>query len=167
MFLQILDGARATDRNTGETVDFTGSILIFTTNAGKSLYDIAPAGANWHRRTILRALEGEKNPTTGETIFPAAICSRLGTGYPVLFNRFDVGTLERIATGQLDRTCKEAEHRLAVPFRYAPEIPFLLLLREGAQTDARTLCSQTDSFVKSEIFRLCRLLPPGVSLAIV
>ncbi|MCH8809222.1 MAG: AAA family ATPase [Proteobacteria bacterium] len=102
-FLQLLDAGRLQDKYTEEDIAFRDTIVIFTTNVGKMLYDnennagVHQANAAFHRNTILDALRSERDPRTGEPHFPAAICSRMATGYPILFNHLRVPELARVA----------------------------------------------------------------------
>jgi len=96
LFYQILDAGRLEDKYTEKDVNFRNTTIIFTTNAGRALYDnpnragINTANSSYHKRTILSALENEKNPADGRPAFPQAICSRLAQGYPVMFNHLGI-----------------------------------------------------------------------------
>ena len=81
LFLQVLDAGRLHDRYLDEEVPFTDTIIIFTSNAGRSLYegDAKQNAAGVPRKTLLNALETEKNPLTDQPFFPAAITSRMAT----------------------------------------------------------------------------------------
>ncbi|MBP8646164.1 MAG: AAA family ATPase [Syntrophobacteraceae bacterium] len=166
LFLQILDLGGLEDKYLQERIEFRNTILIFTTNAGRSLYDDLDAGgyrggrAVFHRKTILNALETERDPRTREPFFPQAICSRLATGYPLLFNRLGVYELERIAASELERQGALIEKQYGKPVRFGPTLPFCLVLREGTRSDARTVRSGAEIFVRSEIFRFCSLNTP-------
>ena len=87
LFYQILDKGQLEDKHLKKEVNFRDTIIIFTTNAGKILYDnpnrigISALNSNYHKRTVLSALGNEKNPVNGRTVFPQAICSRLKQGY--------------------------------------------------------------------------------------
>lgn len=163
LFLQMLDAGRLQDKFTEETVEFRDTIVIFTTNAGRSLYDNAntsgvhQANAAFHRNTILDALRTEVDPRTREPFFPAAICSRLAAGYPILFNHLRVHDLVQIAEGELARVGALLHRRHGQRYRVAEEIPLAIVMREGAQTDARTVKAQADAFLKEEVFKACQL----------
>ncbi|MCI0490705.1 MAG: AAA family ATPase [Blastocatellia bacterium] len=162
-FLQILDGGRLQDKYTEQDVEFRDTIIIFTTNVGKTLYDnenaagVHQANAAFHRNTILDALRSEIDPRTREPFFPAAICSRLATGYPVLFNHLRAHDLARIAQTELARVAGLMEKRHGHRYIAADEIPLALVMREGARTDARTIKAQAEVFLKEEIFKACQL----------
>jgi ATP-dependent metalloprotease FtsH len=163
LFLQLLDAGRLEDKHTGKQVAFRDTTIIFTTNAGRKLYDQQGSagplrgGASIHRKTILDALGSEADGRTGQPMFPAAICSRLATGYPVLFNHLSVHDLERVVSGELTRCAELFEQQYQRKVTFDSVVPTCLVLREGAQSDARTLRSQAQAFLKSEIFKLCQL----------
>jgi len=158
LFLQILDAGRLEDKFTAQDVSFRDTILIFTTNAGASLYDrpnetgIHAANASFHRQTILDALRNEKAPGGGPA-FPAAICSRLATGYPLLFNHLGINELERIARAEVDRVTDLLQQQYFKAITYDDCLPLALVLREGAETDARAVRSQSGIFVQTELFK--------------
>lgn len=163
LFLQILDQGSLTDNFHERNVSFRDTIIILTTNAGKKLYEqpnhsgLHRFNAGFHRKTLLDALATEKDPTTGQAMFPAAICSRLATGYPILFNHLGIHELERVVTTEFGRLARLFELEYYKQLSFAPLAASSLVLREGADLDARTLRAQTEKFVKAEIFKFCRL----------
>lgn len=163
LFLQVLDAGTLEDKFLERDISFRDTILIFTTNAGRALYDrpnrsgVHQANANFHRKTILDALRSEKDPRTGKESFPSAICSRLATGYPVLFNYLNVNELERVARAELMRVSSLLEQQHYKRTTFHELLPMCLVLREGASADARTVRSQVEAFVKTELFKFCRL----------
>jgi len=166
LFLQVLDAGVLEDKYHERNVNFRDTTIILTTNAGKKLYDrpnesgVMAANAAFHRKTILDALETEKDPHTGEPFFPAAICSRMSTGYPVLFNRLRVNELERVVCAELSRVATLMERQYYMRVSVDDLLPMSLVLREGARADARTLRSQAEAFVKGELFKFCQLFKP-------
>jgi len=135
LFYQILDAGRLEDKFTEEDVSFRDTIIIFTTNAGSMLYDnpnqagIGVANSAYHRRTILSALEQEKNPTTGHPAFPPAICSRLGQGYPIMFNHLGINELLSICSTELNRTAGLLSKKYFKKFIFKPLLPISLVFR--------------------------------------
>ena len=159
LFLQILDAGRLNDRFLDEDVSFKDAIIIFTTNAGSSLYDGAAREntAGISRGIILGALNTETNPQTGRPYFPQAITSRMATGWPLLFNHLQAHHLEKISSGELARLCVLFEKQYGIKVKYDNSVPTSLLLQEGGMADARTLRAQTELFFKNEVFKVCRL----------
>ena len=159
LFLQILDAGRLTDRYKNKEVSFRDAIIIFTSNAGKSLYegDACRNAAGIPRKTILNALETETDPRTGSPFFPAAITSRLATGWPLLFNHLAPHDLEKISAKEMKRFGDLFEKQYNVKAGFDNLLSTALLFREGGAADARTLRAQTELFFKNEIFKVCRL----------
>ena len=159
LFLQILDAGRLADRYLGHDVSFRDTIIIFTSNAGKSLYEgeARHNAAGIPRKTILNALETETDPRTGEPFFPAAITSRLATGWPLLFNHLAPHDLEKISEREITKFGGLFEKQYGVKSDFDELLPTALLFREGGSVDARTLRAQTELFFKNEVFKVCRL----------
>lgn len=159
LFLQILDAGRLGDKYMDEDISFKDTIIIFTSNAGRSLYegDAKQNAAGIPRKTIINALETEKNPQTGQPFFPAAITSRMATGWPLLFNHLQANDLEKISAGEFKRFCGLFKKQYGINAEADELLATTLLFAEGGQADARTLRAQTELFFKNEVFKLCRL----------
>ena len=163
LFYQILDAGRLEDKFMKKDVSFRDTLIIFTTNAGRSLYDdpnrmgIGVANAAWHKRTILSALENEKNPSDGRPAFPPAICSRLGQGYPVMFNHLGVNELEKIVNVEMRRVEILLERQYFKTFRHEERLPISIVFREGARVDARQLRAEAEKFIKTQLFKFASL----------
>lgn len=163
LFLQVLDVGTLEDQFTERTIDFRETLLIFTTNAGRMLYDRPEANAlrhappEFHRRTLLGALESEIDPRTGAPVFPPALCSRLATGYPVLFGPLGVNELERVAAAALRRQAELLATQYGKRVEFGPTVPLCLVLREGVATEARTVRAQAENFLKSELLKFAQL----------
>ncbi|MDR1331431.1 MAG: AAA family ATPase [Tannerella sp.] len=159
LFLQILDAGALHDDFLDESIAFRDTIIIFTTNAGRQLYegDCKSNVAGLPRQTILNALETDTNPQTGRPFFPAAICSRMATGYPMMFNHLQAHHLEKICLGEFHRLCHLFEKQYGLKMDAGSLFETVMLFAEGGQADARTVCAQTELFVKNELFKLFRL----------
>ena len=163
LFYQVMDAGRLHDNFLDEDVSFRDTIIIFTTNAGRSLYDnpnsngIIASNSSLHKGTILNALENERNPANGQPAFPQAICSRLGQGTPVMFNHLGTNELVRIADSALLRIEGVLERQYCKRFSHDRLLPLALVLREGARVDARQLRSEAERYVKTELFKFCSM----------
>lgn len=158
LFLQILDAGSLQDDFLDNKVSFKDTIIIFTTNAGKQLYEgeyrLNTAGLP--RQTILNALETDINPQTNKPFFPAAICSRLATGYLMMFNHLQVYDLEQVSVGEFKRFADLFKKQYKIEITEDGLLAPILIFAEGGQTDARALRAQTEQFLKKEIFELYR-----------
>jgi ATP-dependent metalloprotease FtsH len=160
LFLQVLDAGRLQDRYSEETIAFRDCILIFTTNVGRRLYEaessagVSRAHREYYRAAILEALASEADPRTGVPFFPPAICSRLGTGHPILFRPLGLPELVRVAAAELERVAGLLEQTCGQRYEIAPEVPLALVLREAGQSDARVVKARAERFLKDELFRV-------------
>jgi cell division protease FtsH len=156
LFLQILDSGELEDKYTLKKVSFKGTIIIFTTNVGKSLYDNPNISqlTKFHSKTIVNALENEINPNTGLPFFPQAICSRLSSGYVILFNHLKITDLLNIVDFELKIISKGFKSQFGVEIEFDNLLPYILILKEGVKRDARTISSQVKKFFSNEIRKI-------------
>lgn len=158
LFLQILDAGIIDDKFLEEKIQFKDTIIIFTTNAGKVLYEQGKlAYTAFHRKTILDALENEIDPRTRKPFFPQAICSRIASGYPVMFNHLGIVELVKVAEAELRRTAGLFAKKYRVSIQFDSLVPLFIILREGVDSDARTIRAQAENFLKTEIFNFSQL----------
>ncbi len=160
LFLQMLDAGRLRDTFTTVEVDFSNTYIIFTTNAGRKLYDDSVTTNLSHisRKTILRSLERDVDPKTGNSAFPAAICSRFATGNVIMFNHIEANSLLKIAKKEITRSAEAYAKETGVEFEISDDIFSCVLFSEGGRADARTVKSRASSFFSRELYELFRLL---------
>jgi ATP-dependent metalloprotease FtsH len=159
LFLQILDAGNLHDDFLDQDAAFKDTIIIFTTNAGKQLYEgeSKANAAGLPRQVILNALETDINPQTKTPYFPAAICSRMATGSTILFNHLKAHDLETICERELKRCSGLFEKQYGVKTEAGKDVPPVLLFSEGGLADARTIRARTELFFKNEMFKLSGL----------
>ncbi|MBO4391387.1 MAG: AAA family ATPase, partial [Lachnospiraceae bacterium] len=163
LFLQILDAGRLRDSFTDKEVSFKDTILIFTTNAGKQLYEDSDSGdfSMVSKKVILNALQKDINPITGGPFFPPAICSRFATGNVVMFNQISAHNLREIAKKEILRHASNFENLLGIKVDLDDLVYTALLFAEGGNVDARTIRARAETFFDEELFELFRLFDSG------
>ena len=160
LFLQLLDAGRLRDSYTEEEVSFKDCVIIFTTNVGRKLYN-DPSITNLSalpKKTVLKALEAEINPTTGAPLFPAAICSRFAAGTVVMFNHLAANNLYTIAKSELQKNVKGFTDSTGIEIEINDRVSTAILFSEGGKADARTINGRANAFFHSELYELFRLL---------
>lgn len=160
LFLQMLDAGRLRDNFTDNEVSFANTIVIFTTNAGKQLYEASESEdfSTLSRKVILKALQKDVNPTTGNPFFPAAMCSRFATGNVVMFNHISAHYLRAIAKREVLRQAENVEREIGIRISVDDTVPTALLFAEGGAADARTVRSRAEAFLDDELYELFRLV---------
>ncbi len=160
LFLQVLDAGRLHDSNSGKEIDFSQAVIIFTTNAGRKIYEgsLTPNLSGISRKTILKALEKDVDPKTGLGSFPAAICSRFATGNVVMFNHMEAHSLRKIVENEIERNIKCLEEETGIKCSVSDDVYSCVLFSEGGHADARTAKSRANSFFSTELYELFRLI---------
>lgn len=160
LFLQILDAGRIRDSKTDKEVSLKDTILIFTTNAGKQLYENSESEnlSALSRKVILNALEKDVDPRTKIPFFPSAICSRFATGNVVMFNHLSAETLWKIAKKQTQKNVEGFAERFGILVDVDEDVYTSLIFSEGGTVDGRTIKARAGAFFHSELFELFRLM---------
>lgn len=160
LFLQMLDAGRLRDNYTDNEVSFKDTILIFTTNAGKQLYEDSDSGdfSSIPRKVIIKALQKDINPVTEAPYFPGAICSRFASGNVVMFNHIGADNLRVIAKREIKRHAARLESEMGIKMNIDERVYTALLFSEGANADARTIRGRAEAFFNDELYELLRLV---------
>lgn len=158
LFLQMLDGGVLTDARSGEQISFRDTIVIFTTNVGKKLYE-GTRGTNLSSTpaaVILDALQTEINPATGAPAFPGAICSRLASGNIIMFNHLGIHTLLDIVEGEFHKSIQLLKERYGFEIELDPRLAPLFLFNQSGDVDARIATGKSGLLIKNELYEFGR-----------
>lgn len=160
LFLQVLDAGQLRDSKTDLTLSLKDTILIFTTNAGKQLYQNSESGnfSDLSRKVILKALEKDVNPETKEPYFPPAICSRFAAGNVVMFNHLPPEVLRKIAVKQIQKNIDGFKEVFDIGIEVDEDVYTSLLFSEGGSVDGRMISARAETFFHGEVFELFRLM---------
>ena len=159
LFLQLLDAGRVRDNYTDKEVSFANTVVIFTTNVGRSLYEDSAVTnlSTIPRNKIIKAISEDKNPTTGAALFPTAICSRLATGHVIMFNHLGAGNLYTIVNKELNKNAAAFEKAMGIGIDVDPKVTTAMIFSEGGHADARTVKGKTLTFFHEELYEFFRL----------
>ena len=158
LFLSVLDGARLENKLLSTNTDFSKTILIFTTNAGKGIYE----GNKKHlsetpTEVILKELRKEKTSDNGQSKFPPELCSRFASQHIVMFNHIGISDMVSLVIKHMDETCKVIEEMLHIRIDYDKRLALLLIMHFG-DIDVRVVTSQARQFIRKEVYELSRHL---------
>ncbi|MCH5153655.1 MAG: AAA family ATPase [Clostridiales bacterium] len=159
LFLQILDAGRLRDPFVDKDIDFSDTIIIFTTNAGKKLYEdpdiINLSGVP--KKTVVRALATDMR-ADGTPYFPEAMCSRLASGNVIMFNRLEAHDLLRIVGSGIAEHAAALESKTGVKIETNGDINYAVLYSEGGRADARSIRGKAVNFFYNELYEFYRLI---------
>ncbi|MCD7884947.1 MAG: AAA family ATPase [Lachnospiraceae bacterium] len=157
LFLQILDAGTLTDSYEEKAVSFKDTILIFTTNVGKALYE-ADRDTNLSvlpRSVIMDALSTETDQY-GHERFPAAICSRFSAGNVVMLNHLGVHFLVDIVNDRFRWCAEQLKEEYGYQLLIDPMVALVLIFNQSSELDARTASSQSVIMIKNELYEFGR-----------
>ena len=130
----MLDRGAVRDLYFEEEYSVRDCIFIFTTNAGKNAY----ATKNPYNisstpiSTIIKALEEEVNPATGENYFSKELVSRFASGKIVVFNKLRPEILKRIILKHIDEMRRYTYREYNIGSRLNDDmLANILLLSQG------------------------------------
>ncbi len=158
LFLSVLDGARLENKLLATNTDFSKTILIFTTNAGKSIYEGNKKNLSaTPTDVIIKELRKEKSSDGGQPKFPPELCSRFASQHIVMFNHIGISDMVGLVVKHMDETCKDIEEKLQISIEYDKRLALLLLMHFG-DMDVRVVTGQAQQFIRREVYELSRHL---------
>ena len=144
LFLQVLNDGQLTDKYTARTISFEKTILIFTTNAGRELYqdnyeeNLSALPVN----TIVSALQEDES-------FPNELISRFASNSIIMFNHINKMNLMDIAMNSMERVRENVKREIVL--ENAELLAQLLLLHEGEKNDARMITAKAEDMVSQAL----------------
>lgn len=153
LFLQILDAGRCEDKFHNEPVDFRDTIIIFTSNSGKQLYQDAEKEnlTLLPKDVILDALRKDKKANSIEPNFPPEIVSRMSSYSVIMFNHLRVGHILEIIKRDLKKQVI-GKRKLGYDIESGIDLlTYTSLYFMGANMDARNATTLAGKFINEKL----------------
>ena len=160
LFLSILEGGYLTDLFTNEDVDFTDTIVIFTTNAGREFYEEKRdmALSSLPEATLMNALRKDVDKS-GTPKLPSEILSRMGKGRVIAFDHMSPAKLIPIIKKGMESGAEDVGRTMNVKCDYDESLlPYLFLFHMGSQLDARVAAARSENFIIDSVYRVAEQL---------
>lgn len=158
LFLQILSSGILNDKYTNKDVDFSKTLIIFTSNAGRELYeDRSKKLSSIPDKVMINAISRETN-SMGAPVLPPEICSRIAAGNTIIFNHLPVSILAKMTNDNFEKATTMMLEEYQVNITYDSRLPLLFIYNRGGGLDARVTTGQSTKFIKNEVFELLRQL---------
>ena len=158
LFLSVLEGARLENKLLTKNTDFSNTILIFTTNAGKRIYEGTKKNLSaTPTDVIIKELRKEKSSDNARPKFPPELCSRFASQHIVMFNHIGISDMVSLVVKRMDETCKDIEEKLQISIEYDRRLALLLIMHFG-DIDVRVVTGQAQQFIRREVYELSRHL---------
>jgi len=143
-------------------VSFKDTIIIFTTNTAKNLYETSEKHHSLSPQNVFNAIAEDINPETNMPYFAPEFVSRLASGTLIMFEHLKPHDLMEIGRGILKDFSKTLmmNYQIQIILGKNPDDPqevnrllTALLLSVGGTPDARRLTFHINNFVKSQLQR--------------
>lgn len=158
LLLQLYNDGYINDPTLEKNVSFKNTILVYTTNAGKKLYEENEGNLSLlSNKKILNALKKETD-YRGEPIFPSALVSRFGAGTIVVFNNLEPYTLFSITKNAFLKKANTFTEGGYPKVEFSDDLITSLLYRLGGKADGRNLVGLAKKFFEDEIVDALRHL---------
>lgn len=155
IFLQILDLGVLTNPYTGRNENFSEAILIFTSNAGKNLYETEGGKlSKIPKNVILDAVAKDINPSTKEPFFSSALISRIMSGNLIMFNNLPSSVLKNIVDKRFDSVAGGFGKKFNYEVQVDNSVAWLLMYHYGNKMDGRVAKSKSGDMLKNEIYEM-------------
>ena len=160
LFLQILDAGICFDRYDDRNVSFSEATVIFTTNAGKGLYEDAynenlTALSN---KVVIDALTKDVNVRTGVPFFPAAIASRFLSNTIVMFNHLSAPQIQKVLNADIEKALKEMKESYGISIEFDTRLATTVMYEMGGKSDARTASKSFGKFLNAQLLEYLILM---------
>lgn len=165
-FLQILDEGQCIDKKRNTQVSFRDAILIFTTNAGRQLYEGAENRelSLMPEKKILNALLKDINPKTQQPYFPEAIASRFSSYTVLMFNHLSAKDLMKVAGKDVENALEVYRNKFNVNMSGVDNIAPTIMYSLGGKADARNASKKAGQFIDSEMHKFLKLIGDNKSI---
>ena len=158
LFLQVLEDSVLHDDFENLDVDFSRTILIFTTNAGRSLYENTERKlSTLSRDTVVSAIGKEYNDS-GSVSIPSALLSRFAAGNIIMFDDLGAASYMEIIRSRFDACIREYQKSDHIEITYDDRVIPSVLYSTGSGADARKVSAAGSSFIRGQMMSLFRKL---------
>jgi ATP-dependent Clp protease ATP-binding subunit ClpA len=132
LFLQILDAGGVRDNYLDEIVSFEDTIIVFTSNAGRNLYEESEKDnlATLPKKVVIDAIKKDTKIGTKDPAFPEALISRFSAGNVIMFNKLRTQDFIKIAEKEFVSAQKTFKDKLDVEVSLDKKMPFAILFSE-------------------------------------
>lgn len=155
VFLSILDGGFLYDKYEDERIDFSNTICIFTTNAGRQFFEERRDEnlSSVPESTIIDAVKNDKG-RDGKPIMPPELLSRLQKGKVILFNHINAKSLIPVVKKGVKEGKELVKEQFQIEYEYDEEtLPYLFLYSMGNRLDARIASERSKKFAVEAMYR--------------
>lgn len=148
IFLQMLNSGYMRDVKNDTNVSFEETIVIFTSNCGKKLYDDVTVNlTKLPESVVISSIKDE---------LPPEICSRIASGNMIMFNHLSIHCLADMVVSKFNSFADKMESTYGCKVTYPKELPLLFMFSKGGDLDARVVARKSSAFLEDEVHEIAR-----------
>lgn len=160
LFLQILDEGKCFDKFLEKNIDFRNTIIIFTTNAGKQLYQDAENEnlTLLPDTVIIEALKKDTHTNSQTPFFPPEIISRMSSHTIIMFNHLRADAILEIIKRDLKKQVALLKEKYGYDIESGKDmLAKTVLYSFGSSMDARNATIFSGKFIDKALFSFLTL----------
>lgn len=161
LFLQILDEGACFDRYYDANISFKDAIVIFTTNAGKQLYEFATNEnlALIPDTVVIDALKKDINPYTKQPFFPPEIISRMSSHTIIMFNHLKASAIRKVIKKDIYKQLEQTQKKYVYDLHAGSDmLAATIQFSDGVTADARNASKLAGKIIDEELYDFFALL---------
>ncbi len=161
LFLQILDEGACFDRYYDANISFKDAIVIFTTNAGKQLYDTGTKEnlSLIPEQVIYDALKKDMDPISKRPYFPPEIVSRMSSHTIIMFNHLKASAIRNVIKKDIFKQLEQTEKKYAYDLNTGSDfLAATIQFSDGVNADARNASKLAGKLIDEELYDFFALL---------
>lgn len=161
LFLQIIDEGLCFDRFYEKNISFEQCTIIFTTNAGRMLYE-STERENFtlmSDRIVIDALEKDVDRETKVPFFPPELISRLSSNTIIMFNHLNSSAIRRVILTNIEHYIRNTSKQFNIEItdgKYV--IAATSQFSIGGSKDARNASKIAGKLINKELYELLILI---------
>ena len=160
-FLQILEKGAVYDLFYEREFSVRDCIFIFTSNVGTNAYNTGnPYNlSTMPIPTVIKALEEERSPYTGEPYFSRELVSRFASGKIIVFNKLRPEVMHRIVVRHIQKMRKYYYKEYNICGRMdCDAIADMILFSQGGDADIRSVVRAVNEFFSKNFERMVEMV---------
>ncbi|MCR5155121.1 MAG: AAA family ATPase [Butyrivibrio sp.] len=160
VLLGLLGSGEFMDDYLKKTFSCRECIFIFTSNAGKKLYENRNTRLSSVTESVLMSAISQETKTSSENktvpVISPPLLSRIMTGTVLMFDYIEEDALAGIADRNMKKSCEILGRKAGLEFEYDDILPLLFLFHYTDKIDARIASSKAPDFILKELFEIVR-----------
>lgn len=157
-FVQMLNTGVTYSFMPKKSVSLKDTIIIFTSDAGKSLYEEKKNNLSQLPLNFLVDVLTEEKDKYDQPLYPQELLLNIASGNTIIFNHLSARVLIEMVEDSFNSVIQQMEDEYDCQLTYSSALPLLFIYSYGRNLNARIADTQSNVFIKNEILEMIRQL---------